>query len=96
MTLRVSRNGLPAHEFVFDDLHLVGEPEARALDLVGAGLMLGRWQAMNAGRAYLIEAAPSVTGVWSVTQGLVATGAVQDVMLTNTAASTRFWRMLRP
>lgn len=96
VTLRVSRNGLPAHEFVFDHLHLSGEPEAIALDPLASGLMRGRWQALNAGRTYHVEAATTMTGTWSTIQGFVATGAVHELTLTNAADLNLFWRMLRP
>jgi hypothetical protein len=95
VTIRISRNGLPDHQFVIDDLYLVGEPEAREVVAGGGDTLSTRWQALNAGVTYQVESAPAVTGVWAAAQSFVATGAVQSITLTN-AGATRFWRTIRP
>jgi hypothetical protein len=95
VTIRISRNGLPDHQFVIDDLYLVGEPEARALEAGAGDTLTTRWQALNAGVSYQVQSAPAVTGVWAAAQSFVATGAVQSITLTN-SGPTRFWRTVRP
>lgn len=95
VSIRVNRNGSPDQVFLVDDIFLGGNPGAAALAPAGNSVFHSRWGGLLTSRAYSVESAPEVTGVWSVAQSFTATSHVQGVAVTN-AGPRGFWRVIGP
>lgn len=95
VAIRVDRAGATARMHGIDDVFLDRLPAAGSLAVSTGGLLSLRADYLRSNTAYQVEAAPEVTGTWSLAQTLVATNSSQSINVTNTAPQA-FFRLRGP
>jgi hypothetical protein len=90
VALRVARTLTSAHQFVFDDIFIAGQPGGASLS--GGGIV---WDGLLSGVAYQVQSTTNlIAASWTGVESLTATGFFHATVITNAAQSSEAFRIL--
>jgi hypothetical protein len=95
VAIRVDRAGASARQHGIDDIFLDRLPAAGGLTVSTGGFFSLRADYLRSNTSYQLQAAPEVTGSWTLAETLLATNSTHFFSVTN-AEVRRFWRLLMP